>query len=128
VLGIKPMGLNDALAMPMADLFDPNQRQWTYRAEAAGILRTTQLPIAGDRFVNTQSARACPARSPKYWAASMQGQNFGSEDRLDTPRFNAALWKGLGDGPEPVIRDGRDLRSGRDELLAKRPAPCAANR
>src|SRR5438874_4872634 len=42
VLGLKPLGLNDALAEPMADLFDPTVKQWSYRAEAADILRTTQ--------------------------------------------------------------------------------------
>ena len=56
VLGLKPLGLNDALAMPMADVFDPAQSQWTYRAEAAEVLRTTQLPIPAERFVAKQSA------------------------------------------------------------------------
>ena len=43
----------------------------------------------------------------------MAGQDFASEDRLDEPRFNRALWAGLkGDGvPFPTHRHGRDLRS-----------------
>jgi hypothetical protein len=56
----------------------------------------------------------------------MKGQDFSSEDRLDTPRFNAALWQGLGSGAEPTVRDGRDLRSGRAELLKDGSrAPCS---
>jgi DNA-binding beta-propeller fold protein YncE len=127
VLGLKPMGLNDALAMPMADVFDPAQMQWTYRAEAADVLRSTQLPIPADRFRVTKSANACPARSADFWAAAMKGQDFHSEDRLDTTRFNAALWQGLGTGSEPLARDGRDLRSDRPRLLREAAlAPCAA--
>jgi DNA-binding beta-propeller fold protein YncE len=127
VLGLGPMNLNDALAMPMADVFDPAQSQWTYRAEASDILRTTQLPIAPDRFA-ARSASNCPRRSAGYWAAAMKGQDFSSEDRLDTPRFNSALWQGLGSGAEPGVRDGRDLRNNRANLLkAGAPAPCASD-
>jgi DNA-binding beta-propeller fold protein YncE len=128
VLGLKPLGLNDALAMPMADAFDPAQSTWTYRAEAAGILRTTQLPIPADRFgPAVERANACSGRSAQFWAAAMKGQDFSSEDRLDSAAFNSALWRGLGDGPEPSVRDGRDLR--RDRLLSVKglePAPCAS--
>jgi DNA-binding beta-propeller fold protein YncE len=129
VLGIRPLGLNDSLAMPMADLFDPNQAHWTYRAEAADILKGTQLPIPADRFVGNKSADArCSSRSSAFWAAAMKGQDFSKEDRLDTPRFNSALWLGLGSGPEPRARDGRDLRAGRADLLkSSARAPCAAD-
>jgi hypothetical protein len=129
VLGLKPLGLNDALATPMADVFDPNQAQWAYRAEAADILRTTQLPIPADRFVARQAAGAgCTGRSAAYWAGAMKGQDFSTEDRLDTQRFNAALWQGLGSGPEPSVRDGRDLRDNRAELLkAADAALCASD-
>jgi hypothetical protein len=49
----------------------------------------------------------------------MRGQDFRTEDRLDTPRFNSALWQGLGQGSEPIERSGADLRFGRAALLAK---------
>jgi hypothetical protein len=126
VLGLKPMGLNDGLAMPMADVFDPAQAQWSYRAEAADVLRSTQLPIPPDRFVVGQSAEACPARSAGWWTAAMKGQDFSREDRLDSARFNSALWQGLGTGPEPTIRDGKDLRAHRAELLQQAEAACAS--
>jgi DNA-binding beta-propeller fold protein YncE len=127
-LGLKPLGLNDALAMPMADLFDPAQTQWTYRAEAADILRRTQLPIPADRFApKNERADACPARSAEFWAAAMKGQDFSSEDRLDSAAFNRALWSGLGSGAEPVVRDGRDLRWSRT-LRGMNPAPARHSR
>jgi hypothetical protein len=57
----------------------------------------------------------------------MKGQDFSKEDRLDTPRFNSALWNGLGSGPEPVVRDGRDLRDRRSTGVSGiKRAPCAS--
>jgi DNA-binding beta-propeller fold protein YncE len=130
VLGLKPMGLNDALAMPMADLFDPAQRQWSYRAEAADVLRTTKLPIPADRFAakGERASLGCPAHDASWWAAAMKGQNFSKEDVLDTDAFNAALWQGLGSGPEPAVRDGRDLRGDRSGLIRQAALPpCASH-
>jgi len=128
VLGLKPLGLNDALASPMADVFDPAQMQWTFRAEPADILRSTKLPIPADRFAAPKTAApACLGRSSKYWATVMKGQDFSSEDRLDTAAFNRALWQGLGSGPEPEARDGRDLRARNSALIRSiTPAPCAS--
>ena len=127
VLGLKPMNLNDALAVPMADVFDPAQAQWAFHAEASDILRSTQLPIPADRFA-AKSATNCGERSAGYWAAAMKGQDFSTEDRLDTPRFNSALWQGLGSGPEPSLRDGRDLRKDRANLLREDArARCASD-
>ena len=129
VLGLKPLGLNDALAMPMADAFDPKRAQWSYRAEPAEILRSTQLPIPPDRFGAGRSVAAltCRAHDAAYWAAAMKGQDFSKEDRLDTDAFNAALWRGLGTGAEPDVRDRRDLGEDRLSRLREiKPAPCAS--
>jgi DNA-binding beta-propeller fold protein YncE len=126
VLGLRPLGLNDGLALPMADLFDPAQRDWQFRATAADVLKTTALPIAADRFTRTSASRQpCRIRSAAWWAAAMRGQDFSTEDRLNTAAFNHALWQGLGAGPEPVARDGADLRSGRAALIATAPAVCS---
>jgi DNA-binding beta-propeller fold protein YncE len=128
VLGLKPLGLNDALAMPMVDVFGPAQSQWTYRAVAAEVLRTTQLPIASERFGAKQStATNCANHDSGYWAAAMKGQNFAVEDHLDTAAFNRALWEGLGQGPEPQVRDGRDLRPDRSVRIKNiKSAACAS--
>ena len=124
LLGIAPLGLNDALALPMADLFDPAQQGWSYHAVAAPILRQTELPIATDRFA-ALAAAPCQSHDAAWWSVAMRGQDFRSEDRLDTPAFNHALWTGLGTGPEPAIRNGADLRVDRSRLLAGVTAPCA---
>lgn len=118
LLGLKPLGLNDALAAPMADLFDLDQRNWSYRARAADVLKTTKLPIPAEAFEQRgASTELCHPRSAAWWAHAMRGQDFTSEDRLDTKAFNAALWAGLGQGPEPVARPATDLRADRADLL-----------
>lgn len=51
----------------------------------------------------------------------MAGQNFATEDKLDEPRFNRALWAGLKgkEVPYPEVRHGQDLRKDRVILLQK---------
>ncbi len=122
VLGLPPLGLNDALATPMADIFDLNQKEWSFHARAAEVLKSTKLPIPADRFVAKTVANTCPPRDAGWWAEAMKGQDFRSEDKLDTPRFNSALWRGLADGPEPQARSGADLRANRADLLKKSAA------
>jgi DNA-binding beta-propeller fold protein YncE len=116
VLGIPPMGLNDALAEPMAAVFDTHLGAWSFTARPSALLRGTRLPLPPE-----QSASACAVhgRSGAYWASAMKGQDFSREDHLDTAAYNLALWRGLaGAKPYPTIRDGRDLREGRAKLLA----------
>jgi len=129
VLGLKPLGLNDALSSAMADVFDLSQSpHWGYRADAADVLRITQLPIPAERFVAKRfSSTNCTNHDASYWAAAMKGQNFASEDRLDPLAFNRALWRGLGSGPEPLVRDAQDLNEYRRIRIKDiKPAPCAA--
>jgi DNA-binding beta-propeller fold protein YncE len=117
VLGLGPMGLNDALAEPMAEVFDIAQADWTYNARVPAVLRTTALPLPP--AASADAGCSVKSRSPAYWAAAMAGQDFKEEDRLDTARFNLALWRGLkGDAPYPSTRDNRDLREDRKALLA----------
>ena len=120
VLSLPPLGLNDGLAEPMAEVFDLDQSNWSYQAAIPEVLRTTSLPLpapvsqrtdAGDCFTT-------PVRTAAYWERAMQGQDFGSEDRLDTARFNAALWTGLrGDGAPLLGSGGHELSEGRAERL-----------
>ncbi len=112
VLGLQPMGLNDALAEPMAGVFDTAHADWTYDAIVPGVLRQTALPLPAPG--ESRTSCAVPTRSSAYWTAAMKGQDFSSEDRLDTARFNLALWRGMkGAAPYPAARDGRDLRTDR---------------
>ena len=129
LLGMKPMGLNDAAAAPMADAFSAEFVPWNYTARVAAVLRTTQLPLpalsaaGGD---NNDAAKfdaqySRPRHDAAWWEKKMRGQDFSVEDDLDTGKFNRALWLGLvGSGiPFPTRTTGIDLSDNRAELLAK---------
>jgi DNA-binding beta-propeller fold protein YncE len=119
LLGISPLGLNDAMAEPMTEVFDTTgSADWRFEAKIAPVLRSTQLPLppAGAREA---ACVARPAHNAAYWTAAMKGQDFSGEDRLDTAAFNQALWRGLrGAEPYPSARTGAELRSHRADLLA----------
>jgi YVTN family beta-propeller protein len=130
VLGLEPMGLNDGLAAPMTAVFDPERPGWTYDVVVPDVLRTTRLPLPAPTRAELDPCHAAPAHDAAYWQAAMAGQDFSAEDRLDTPRFNAALWRGLkGEAapPPPTEPSGRDLRAGRDRLLAAAAPRCGGH-
>jgi DNA-binding beta-propeller fold protein YncE len=92
ILGAEPVGLQAALAEPMAKVFDLKQKSWTYQAIVPEVLRQTDLPVPGGKAAR---AWTCPVRDANYWAEAMKGQDFSSEDRLDSAAFNRALEQGL---------------------------------
>jgi DNA-binding beta-propeller fold protein YncE len=104
ILGFGPIGLNDALAAPMSDVFDPNAANWTYKAIVPEVLYSTKLPLPPpDHAVN-----AVPRHSASYWTKAMAGQDFSGPDRINPVTFNRALWRGLkGDEPYRLLRKGR---------------------
>ena len=124
ILGIKPLGLNDAMARPMANVFDRSAREWTYQADVPPVLRSTSLPLPapadGGQATASTSCYKRPMHDGAYWSRVMRGQNFAVQDHLDTGKFNRAVWVGLrGPGtPYPRKRNGRNLRDDRDELIA----------
>ena len=132
VLGIGPLGLVDGLAEPMAEVFDKTQESWSFKAATPEILRATGLPLAGGSKRKAEGDVPCalaPQRDARYWEKAMEGQDFSREDRLDTARFNAALWRGLKGAAEPPAPSpaAADLRQGRAALLAnwRAGAGCA---
>jgi DNA-binding beta-propeller fold protein YncE len=118
VLGIKPLGLNDALQPPMTEIFSTQQTAWSYKARVPAVLRTTQLPLP----VPTTSEKSVileRSHDAAYWAGKTKDFDFSAEDKLDSDSFNLVLWNGLkGEStPYPSERDGRDLSKHRDTLL-----------
>jgi hypothetical protein len=105
ILGVEPMGLNDALAAPMSDIFDPAVTTWSYKPIVPDVLRSTRLPLPpADHAYDAR-----PRRSAKYWSKVMAGQDFSGPDRIDPVAFNRALWRGLmGNAPYPVPPAGAD--------------------
>jgi YVTN family beta-propeller protein len=124
VLGLSPNNLNDGLARPMADVFDLKQLAWTFTAEPSDVLRKTKLPLPARAVSEVTLARLChEPRSAAYWAKAMAGQDFDAEDRLDTGRYNRALWTGM-TGQRALPRPAHaDLRKNRAALLARSSCP-----
>ena len=116
VLGLPPMNLNDALATPMADIFNTTPTPWSFTAVPAAILYGTQLPLP-PRPPGLKVPRR--PHNAKYWARATKGMDFEDEDKVDPAEFNRILWKGLmGKQPYPAVT-GLDLRANRAELLAR---------
>src|SRR5579859_3186412 len=72
ILGIGPIGLNDALAEPMSDIFDPTASAWLYKAIVPDVLRSTNLPLPPSNHASVM----VPKRSAEYWIKAMAGQDF----------------------------------------------------
>ncbi|HEV2288015.1 MAG TPA: beta-propeller fold lactonase family protein [Candidatus Acidoferrales bacterium] len=122
VLGMKPMGINDAVAEPMADVFTTEYKPWTYTAIVPDVLRSTQLPIgsaAAGAGAAQSGVHAKPRHDAAYWAEKTKGMDFSVEDHVDPEKFNRIVWYGLmgDDVPYPTERSGRDLKENRKELL-----------
>jgi DNA-binding beta-propeller fold protein YncE len=117
VLGLPPMNLNDALARPMADIFNTTPSRWSFTATPSAYLYNTKLPLP-PRPAGLVAPK--PARDAKYWARVTKGMDFSSEDRFDFATYNRILWKGLmGKKPYPAEPTGIDLRHNRGELLTR---------
>jgi YVTN family beta-propeller protein len=118
ILGTAHQNLNDALAVPMADLFDTSEKEWTFSAVPSDYLCGTELQLpacqaAGHRILY-------PTHNAAYWAKATQGMDFSTEDKVDGEQFNRILWKGLmGDKPYPSSPSGLDLRANRQQLLER---------
>jgi hypothetical protein len=117
VLGLPPLNLNDALARPMADIFNMTPGPWSFTAIPAPILYRTTLPLPPK---SAGLIVPMPTQDAQYWAQVTEGMDFTSEDRFDFARYNRILWKGLmGETPYPSEPTGLDLRQNRKELLAR---------
>jgi YVTN family beta-propeller protein len=118
VLGIKPLGLNDALQPPMSEVFSTQQTTWNYKARVPAILRSTKLPLPAATAEDGHGAVGS-SHDAAYWAGKTKDFDFSTEDKLDSESFNMVLWKGLkgDDQPYPSDRNGQDLSKHRQELL-----------
>jgi DNA-binding beta-propeller fold protein YncE len=116
VLGLPQLNLNDALARPMADIFNTTPTAWSFTATPSAYLYNTSLPLP---------PKAASLRVPKsthsaqYWARVTRGMDFSDADRVDPAVYNRILWKGMmGNRPYPATPTGLDLRQDREKLLA----------
>ena len=80
ILGLHPLNVSDALAVPMTDVFDLRQSTWNYTATASAMLVGKGLPLpAGVANLKPQK----PTHDAAYWVAATKGMDFRAEDRVD---------------------------------------------
>ncbi|HEU4416042.1 MAG TPA: hypothetical protein VFT65_14745, partial [Candidatus Angelobacter sp.] len=118
VLGLKPLGLYDAVQPGMAEVFSTRPQAWSFSAGVPAVLRSSQLPLPA-LAPGAPAASPSPRHDATYWADHTRGFDFSAEDKLDSASFNLILWNGLKDEGQayPEDRDGRDLRHNRRTLL-----------
>lgn len=126
VLGLNPNHITDALAQPMADVFDTtlNPSTWLFTATAAPILYGTELlpllPMQANLVIPT------PAHGGEYWANVTKGLNFRQPDRVDPVPYNRILWRGIkGDVIYPGDSSIAETRRRYKEALKNRTAAAA---
>jgi len=112
------------LAVPMTDVFDKNEKDWTYKAVPSLLLYNTTLPLPP--MPASVKNMPHPTHDAAYWAAATKGMDFSKEDLVDGAQFNRILWQGLmGLKPYPATPSGLDLRANRAELLTRYRANSA---
>jgi YVTN family beta-propeller protein len=108
LLGLAPLGINDAFARPMADVLTTELNTTPFTAIVPAVLRSTELPLpktGGPEHVQQ------PRGDASFWALSTRGLDFDRADALPTDYFNRVLFCGLVDSsgcatepPEPACR------------------------
>ena len=125
ILGLKPLGINDATAEAMGDVFEFEKEPWTFNAIVPDVLRSTSLPLPPASAMNSlpSSRQFLAFAEPNldnaaYLAQATEGMDFTSEDRVNAVLFNRILWQVMKSrAPYPTQRDQRDLRMNRRQLL-----------
>ncbi len=108
VLGLPPMNLNDAVAHPMADIFNTKPSPWKFRAAPSALLYNTKLALP-PKPAGLLVPR--PTHNAKYWARATKGMNFKDADLVDPGLFNRILWKGMmSNKPYPAAPGGSNRR------------------
>jgi YVTN family beta-propeller protein len=105
ILGLDPLSINDANAVPMATAFAAQPNLRPYDPIVPGVL--CKPPVSADLLARacTSSLKKTVARAPlhdgAWWAAMTAGMDFSHPDALDAERFNAILYYGITGTPLP---------------------------
>ncbi len=96
ILGIEPLSMFDAYQRPMSDVFDLQQKTWSFTAMPSDALAQTGLPIP--KKAASLKRNFVFARNAQYWANVTRGYDWSAEDRGDADAYNRVLWKGIKGG------------------------------
>lgn len=98
ILGLEPLGQQDANADAMDDLFTAQASVTPYEAVIPGSLCTVAFSayIAGCKSPNSLKTRSvADLHDGEWWTAMTQDMDFSHADQLDSTAFNAVLWYGM---------------------------------
>ena len=100
ILGVNYLGLNDANALPMSDVFIKQPNLQPYTAPIPGIL--CQPPVNPDLVPECSNPGKRPITAAikslhdgAWWAQATKGFNFNHPDMINSELFNRILWKGI---------------------------------
>ena len=100
ILGVNYLGLNDANAVPMSDVFTMRPNLQPYTAPIPGILcqapvDPTLVPECNNPGSRPITAAVKPLHDGAWWARATKGFNFKHPDMINADLFNRILWKGI---------------------------------
>jgi len=100
ILGVNYLGLNDANARPMSDVFTMRPNLQPYTAPIPGILcqapvDPTLVPECSNPGNRPITAAVKPLHDGAWWARATKGFNFKHPDMVNADLFNRILWKGI---------------------------------
>jgi YVTN family beta-propeller protein len=100
ILGADYLGLNDANARPMSDVFTKEPNLQPYTAPIPGILcqppvDPTLVPECKDPGSRPVTAAVKSLHDGAWWAQATKGFNFNHPDLVNADLFNRILWKGI---------------------------------
>ncbi len=122
VLGLPPMNLNDALARPMADIFNTTPSPWSFTATPSALLYNTQLPLPPNR-AGLIAAKADAQR--QVLGAGHQGNGLHDADRVDSGGLQPHSLE-RNDGQEALSRRAHRIGLAREPRGASRALSAVA--
>lgn len=114
ILGVNYLGLNDANALPMSDVFIQQPNLQPYVAPIPGILcqppvDPTLVPECSNPGARPVTVAVKPLHNGAWWAQATKGLNFNHPDMVNADVFNRILWRGTMGDDKPYPKPGVQL-------------------
>jgi DNA-binding beta-propeller fold protein YncE len=114
ILGVNHLGLNDANAFPMSDVFIKEPNLQPYVAPIPGILceppvDPTLVPECKNPGNRPITVAVKPLHDGAWWTQATKGFNFNHPDMINADVFNRILWRGIMGDDKPYPKAGVKL-------------------
>ncbi len=104
ILGTDHLNLFDAYQRPMTNVFDLNQKDWSYQATASAILKGTAAALDVPGVAWADNDKLTPLHDSAWWAERTKGFDFSVPDHLPVEEYNRLQWEGVMGTPYPVAQ------------------------